>query len=65
MTALIEDGLRRVLAEERPRPAKKKVRLLVSKATGGVRPGIDLDDGSSLQEIHDIAYMRRLKKGFR
>ena len=65
LTALIEEGLRRVLAEERAKPVAKKVRLLVSKATGGVRPGIDLDDGSSVQELDDIAYMRRLKKGFR
>jgi predicted transcriptional regulator len=64
LTALIEDGLRHVLAEER-KPPKKKVRLLVSKATGGVRQGIDLNDGSSLQEMDDIEYMRRFKKGFR
>jgi hypothetical protein len=59
LTALIEDGLRRVLA----RPAKKKkVRIPVSKATGGLQPGIDLDDMSSLQELDDLAYVRRLKE---
>jgi hypothetical protein len=65
LTALIEDGLRRVLAEERARPAKKKVRIPVSKATGGLQPGIDLGDMSSVQELEDLEYAKRLRKGFR
>lgn len=65
LTALIEDGLRRVLSEEQEQPAKKKVRLLVSKATGGLKPGIDLDEMSSVQELEDLEYAERLRKGFR
>ena len=61
MTALIEEGLRRVLSE-RAAPAKaKRVLPRVSKATGGLMPGIDLDNSAALQEMDDLEYAARMK----
>ena len=62
LTALIEDGLRLVVTETRS-PAKKKKRVLprFSKATGGPMPGIDITDGSALQEMDDLEYVERMK----
>ena len=58
LTALIEEGLRRVLKEpaqpKRPPPP-------VSKARGGLMPGIDLDDSAALIEMDDLEYLRRLR----
>jgi plasmid stability protein len=52
LTALIEEGLRRVVNDRSP----KAPRILppVSSASGGVLPGIDLDDTAALQELDDI-----------
>ncbi len=54
LTSLIEQGLRAQL--QAPAPEKKsrtKFTLPVSKATGGVRPGIDLTRTSELLELLD------------
>ncbi len=59
MTALIEEGLRRVL-DDRPRPLMvRKISLPVSSATGGVMPGIDINNSALLQEMDDLEYLRR------
>jgi hypothetical protein len=58
LTALIEDGLRRVLNERRPARAKRALPP-VSTATGGLMPGIDLNDTAALQESEDLAEVRR------
>ncbi|TWT03149.1 DUF6364 family protein [Reyranella sp. CPCC 100927] len=60
LTALIEEGLRRVLNERAP---GKSDRILppVSTATGGLMPGIDLNDTAALQEMEDLDNARRLK----
>jgi len=47
LTALIERGLRLILSSHRP-ARRSRVRLPVSRAAGGTRPGIDLDDSASL-----------------
>ncbi len=62
LTALIEDGLRLVLAE--PRTTAKAKRLLPrgSKATVGLVPGLDLDRLSTLEEMDDLDYARRLRQ---
>jgi len=53
VTALIEKGLRLVVAGSR-RPARRtRVRLPVSSATGGTRPGIDLNDSDALFDLLD------------
>lgn len=59
LTALIEDGLRLVVVDSlRQRP--KRIMPRVSKARGGLMPGVDLSDLSSLQEIDDQEYARRV-----
>jgi len=61
LTALIEEGLRRVLSE-RPRDASRgRVSLPVSSAGGGLMPGIDLNDTAALQEMDDLDGARRLR----
>jgi hypothetical protein len=51
LTALIEQGLRLVLA--RPHPARRRQRIVlpVSSAAGGTLPGVDLQDSAALLEI--------------
>jgi hypothetical protein len=61
LTSLIEDGLRRVVAEKENAKAKR-VLPRVSKATGGPMPGIDLTDFSALQEMEDLDYVERMKR---
>jgi len=50
LTSLIQDGLALVLAKGKgARP--KRVRLPVSKASGGVMPGVDLNRSCELEEV--------------
>lgn len=48
VTALIERGLRLILSGSHQVRRKPRVRLPVSRATGGTRPGIDLNSSSSV-----------------
>jgi hypothetical protein len=48
LTSLIERGLRLVLAQRGRARARTRVRLPVSRATGGTRPGVNLDDTAAL-----------------
>jgi hypothetical protein len=49
LTSLIEQGLRLVLARSRQHPvARARVILPVSKARGGVLPGVDLNNSAAL-----------------
>ena len=52
LTALIEKGLRLVLAKGAPRPIEA-VDLPVSKAGGGTLPGVDLDNTADLLDLMD------------
>lgn len=61
LTALIEDGLRQVVAEKPKDSKAKRVLPPVCKATGGTMPGIDISDGSALQEMDDLEYVERMK----
>ena len=61
LTALIEDGLRRVLNERSHAAKTGRVLPGVSMATGGLMPGIDLSDTAALEELEDRAYAERLK----
>jgi hypothetical protein len=61
LTALIEDGLRLVVTENRKTPKGKRVLPRVSAATGGLMPGIDLTDSSAIQGAEDMEYAARLK----
>ena len=61
LTALIEDGLRRVLSE-RPQAERSRRRMpRVSAAIGGLQPGVDLNDSAALQEMDDLEFAARLK----
>jgi hypothetical protein len=62
LTSLIEDGLRAVLSENRKVKKRKPVMPRVSKALGGLLPGIDLTDPSTLQEADDLDYIRRMQR---
>jgi len=51
LTAMIERGLRLVLARPRRSSRKTIFRLPISHATGGLRPGVNLDDSATLLDI--------------
>jgi hypothetical protein len=53
LTALIERALRLVLARTQRAEPAGRVKLPVSAATGGTRPGVDLDDSAALADIMD------------
>lgn len=51
LTSLTEQGLRLAIGSH----ARARATLPVSKATGGVRPGIDLDDTTALlDQLDDV-----------
>ena len=53
LTSLMERGLRLAMSGAHQRARPTRVRLPVSKATGGVRQGVDLDDTSALLDRLD------------
>lgn len=54
LTSLLEEGLEVVLAE--PATTERRcVRLPVSRATGGVLPGVDLNRSAELETLMDEA----------
>jgi hypothetical protein len=57
LSALIEDGLPRILSEQVPTTSRTMPR--VSTATGGTMPGVDLDRLDELQGLEDLEYVRR------
>jgi hypothetical protein len=50
LTAVIEDALRAALAQSRPRARSQRTELR-TYGSGGVLPGVDLDDTSSLLDL--------------
>jgi hypothetical protein len=50
LTSLVEDGLVLVLSKAKA-GRRKRIEVPVSKATGGVLPGIDLNRSSDLEEV--------------
>jgi hypothetical protein len=50
LTSLVEDGLTLILTKPK-RTHRKRVDLPVSKTTGGVLPGVDLNRSSDLEEV--------------
>jgi hypothetical protein len=62
LTSLIEDGLRVIVGESRRTEKRKPVMPRVSKAGGGLTPGIDLTNPSTLQEADDLDYVRRMQR---
>jgi Arc/MetJ-type ribon-helix-helix transcriptional regulator len=61
LTALIEDGLRKVLDEHGQAGRRKRVLPPVSSGKGGLTPGINLDDSAALQELEDLSGAGRLR----
>jgi hypothetical protein len=62
LTALIEEALRLVIAGKRRPSRVTHDDPPISEARGGVMPGVDLDDSSSLQEAEDLEYIERMKR---
>jgi len=62
LTSLIEDGLRLVVSENGNKPRSKRISPPVSKATGGLLPGVDLTRFSDYQEMEDLEYVERMKR---
>ncbi len=50
LTSLIEEGLALILAKPKA-GRRERVELPVSKASGGVLPGIDLNRSSDMEEV--------------
>jgi len=50
LTAILEEALREWLDRQRKGERRAQVDLPVSGASGGVRPGVDLDDTADLLE---------------
>ena len=61
LTSLIEDGLRAVVSDGGKPAKRRRVVLPVSKATGGLLPGVDLTRFSDYQEMEDLEYIERMK----
>jgi hypothetical protein len=55
VTALIEHGLRLVLAGRRGKGRRNRITLPVSRKTGGTRPGVNLDDSKAVLDLLDRA----------
>lgn len=52
LTAVLEDALRELLARRRQRPGRRAIRLKTG-GSGGVLPGVDLDDSAGLADLMD------------
>ena len=52
LTSLVEEGLMIVLSEAKE-TKRSRIRLPVSKASGGLFPGVDLNRSSDLADIMD------------
>ncbi len=52
LTAVIEDALREVLAR-RHRPPEAEPIDLISGGSGGLRPGVNLDDNAAVRDLMD------------
>ncbi|HXQ17270.1 MAG TPA: hypothetical protein VN814_21850 [Caulobacteraceae bacterium] len=59
LTSLIEEGLRRVVAEKRDQPVARSMPR-VSTAKGWLKPGIA--DLKEVQELEDLEYVRKLRR---
>ena len=58
----LRDGLRLIVTENKKGTKGKHVLPRISKATGGPLPGIELTELSTLREIDDLDYIRRMHR---
>jgi hypothetical protein len=61
LTALIEEGLRQVVADDKKVAKGKRKLPRISKATGGLMPGVDLTQMWKVYEMEDLEYVERMK----
>jgi len=61
LTGLMEEGLRYVVSEKWPEK-RERVMPRVSTATGGYVPGID--SIRDIEEMQDLEYIEKLRRGF-
>lgn len=61
LTSLIEDGLRRVVSDDRKSSVPARVMPPVSTARGGMLPGIDITRFSDIQAWDDLEYAERMR----
>ena len=64
LTSLIEEGLRTVVAPKSRKPTERKLPR-ISTAEGGEMPGVDISSNAAIQEMEDLEYIERLKRGFK
>jgi hypothetical protein len=62
LTSLIEVGLRAIVSDNPKRAKGKRVSPRVSRAGGGLMPGVDLTNASTLQEADDLDSVRRMQR---
>ena len=63
LTSLIEQGLRLVVARKAEHPSARHNDPPISKASGGLAPGINWENLSSLaQQRDDLEYAERMKR---
>jgi hypothetical protein len=63
LTGLMEEGLRYVVSERSEAKAVARPEIPVGKETGGFMPGIrSIKD---IEELQDLEYIEKLKRGFR
>ena len=60
LTSLIEEGLRKVVAEKRDAARRRTVAVPVSTAKGGFAPGIT--SFKDIAELEDLEYVEKLKR---
>jgi len=50
-----------MVADNRKSSEQERILPRISTAIGGPMPGIDITDGSALQELDDLEYVERMK----
>jgi hypothetical protein len=61
LTALIEEGLRQVVADRPKSRQKRRILPRISKSSGGLMPGVDLTRMADIYEMEDLEYVERMK----
>jgi hypothetical protein len=64
LTELVEEGVRQVVGEKKP-VQKPRGKVPVSSATGGFNPGFENMTYRDIQQMDDIEYAERMRRGFK
>ena len=65
LTALMEDGLRYIVSDKPQDEKRERIMPRVSSATGGLLPGVSFTKFSEYQEMEDLEYAEKLRRGFK